>query len=163
MDYNVGAAVGAGIVGAAAMAVVLYMGIAMMPKQVTMNLLYMLGTMMTRATMPAYVVGAMMHAMMGIVFALVHAGLYQALDIETGLAGWGLLFGFVHWIVVGMGMGMVGSMHPLMRSPSSEGRSGEMQAPGIFVKNFPPMTAMGFFMLHLLYGLLVGVLYEAWA
>ncbi|MBI2856271.1 MAG: hypothetical protein HYX93_05430 [Chloroflexi bacterium] len=156
MDYNAGAAVGAGIVGAVAMAAVLYMGIAMMPRQMTMNLLYMLGTMMTRATVPAYVAGAMMHAVMGIVFALVHTGLYQALDLESGLAGWGILFGFVHWIVAGMGIGMVGAMHPLMRS-------GEMQAPGPFVKNYPPMTAMGFFMLHLLFGLLVGVLYQAWA
>ncbi len=155
MDFNVGAAIGAGLVATAVMTAVLYMGIAMMPKQMTMNLLYMLGTMMTRSTTPAYMVGAMMHTMMGIVFALIHAGVYAGLDIESGLVGWGLPLGLLHWLVVGMGLGMVGTMHPMMRS-------GEMMAPGVFVKNHPPMTVMGFLMLHLIYGLLVGLLYEAW-
>ena len=121
-----------------------------------MNLLYMLGTMMTRSKVPAYVIGAMMHAMMGVVFALIHTGLYQAFDLETSLVAWGLLFGFGHWLIVGAGFGMIGVMHPLMRS-------GEMQAPGPFVKNYPTMTAMGFLMLHLLYGVVVGGLYEVWA
>lgn len=156
MDFNAGAAIGAGLVGTAAMTVVLYMGIAMMPGQMKMNLLYMLGTMMTRNKGAAYLMGAMMHTVMGIVFALIHTGLYQALGLETGLAAWGLLFGLGHWMVVGMGMAMIGSMHPLMRA-------GELQAPGLFVKNYPAMTVGGFLMLHLLYGLLVGVLYQAWA
>ena len=156
MDYNVGAAVAAGLGGTAVMTAVLYMGIAMMPRQMTMNLLYMLGTMMTRSKVPAYIVGGMMHTMMGIIFAIIHTGVYQAIGLESGLAGWGLLFGFVHWMMVGVGIGMVGVMHPLMRS-------GEMQAPGLFVKNHPPLTVIGFLMLHLLYGLVVGVLYEAWA
>ena len=156
MPYSVGAAIGAGLVGAGVMGAVLYMGITMMPRQMTMNLFYMLGTMMTRAKVAAYIVGAMMHVMMGIIFALIHTGVYQAFDLESNLAVWGLLFGFVHWLVVGMGMGMIGVMHPLMRS-------GEMQPPGLFVKNYPTMTVMGFLMLHLLFGLLVGVLYQAWA
>ncbi len=156
MDYSIGAAIGAGLAGAGAMAALLYMGIAMAPKQMTMNLFYMLGTMMTRNRTAAYVVGGMMHAVMGIAFALIHTGLYQAFGLESGLALWGLLFGFGHWIVVGTGFAMIGSMHPLMRS-------GEMQAPGPFVKNYPAMTVMGFLMLHLVYGLLVGLLYEAWA
>ncbi len=156
MDYNVGAAIGAGLVGTAVMTVVLYMGIAMMPRQMTMNLLYMLGTMITRNKGAAYVVGAMLHTMMGIIFALIHTGIYQGIGLESGLAGWGLLFGFAHWLVLGVGIGMVGVMHPLMRS-------GEMQVPGVFIKNHPAMTVMGFLMLHLLYGLLVGVLYQAWA
>ena len=36
-----------------------------------------------------------------------------------------------------------------------------MQAPGMFARNLPAMTVMGFLMLHLVFGLLVGVLYEA--
>jgi hypothetical protein len=137
------------------MTAVLYMGIAMMPKQMTMNLLYMLGTMVTVSKAPAYIVGGTMHAMIGIVFALIYAGVYTGLGIESGLVGWGLLFGLVHWLVVGMGIGVVGTMHPMMRR-------GTMQAPGFFVKNHPLMTVMGFLMLHLIYGLLVGLLYEAW-
>ena len=155
MDYNVGAAIGAGLVATAVMTAGLYGGIAMMPKQMTMNLLYMLGTMATRSKVPAYGVGGMMHAMNGIVFALIHTGLYQAFGLESGLLGWGILFGFAHWIAVGIGMAMVGVVHPIMRS-------GEMLAPGPFAKNFPTLTVMGFLMLHLVYGLVVGGLYEVW-
>ena len=51
---------------------------------------------------------------------------------------------------------MVPSMHPMMRR-------GEMEAPGAFAMSYPLMTAMGFFMLHMLYGVLVGTFSEALA
>ncbi len=125
-----------------------------------MNILYMLGTMpgtmMSRNKMMAYVAGTMMHAMMGIAFALVHTAVFKGVDLTSVLVAWGVLFGFVHYLIVGMGMGMMGTMHPLMRS-------GQMPAPGLYVKNFPLMTVMGFLMIHLVYGLVVGVLYDAWA
>lgn len=154
MEYSVGAAIGAGLLATAIMTVVLYMGIGMMPRQMTMNLLYMLGTMVTRNKGMAYIMGAIIHGAMGVIFALIHTGLYQSFGLESGLAGWGLVFGFAHWVIVGVGMGMVGSMHQLMRA-------GEMDAPGVFVVNYPMMTRGGFLMLHLLYGLLVGLFYEA--
>ena len=156
MDYNFGAAIAAGALATVVMTAMLYMGMAMMPRQMPMNILYMLGTMMSRNTMMAYVAGTMMHAMMGIAFALVHAAAFKGLDLTSALIAWGVLFGFVHYLIVGMGMGMIGTMHPLMRT-------GQMPAPGIFVSNLPRMTVMGFLMVHLVYGLVVGVLYEAWA
>lgn len=154
MEWDAGAAVIAGLVGTAVMTMVLYMGIAMMPRQMTMNILYMEGSMMTRSVGPAYVVGAMMHLGMGIAFAIIHTALYGAFNLESGLAGWGLLFGGAHWLVVGMGLGMLPTMHPLMRS-------GEMEAPGAFAIRSPIGTRMGFFMLHLIFGLVVGLVYEA--
>ena len=156
MDYSFGAAIAAGVVATVVMTAMLYMGMAMMPRQMPMNILYMLGTMMSRNTMMAYVAGTMMHAMMGIAFALVHTAAFKGLDLTSALVAWGVLFGFVHYLIVGMGMGMIGTMHPLMRT-------GQMPAPGIFVSNLPRMTVMGFLMVHLVYGLVVGVLYEAWA
>ncbi len=59
MEYNVGAAIVAGVVGTVIMTAILYMGMAMMPRQMTMNLLYMLGTMMTGNKVMAYGLGAM--------------------------------------------------------------------------------------------------------
>jgi hypothetical protein len=47
-------------------------------------------------------------------------------------------------------------MHPLIKR-------GEMQAPGMFANNLPIMTMMGFLILYLVLGLLISVLYEAWA
>ena len=153
MEYNFGAAIVAGLVGTVVMTAILYMGMAMMPRQMTMNLLYMLGTMMTRDKVMAYGIGTMMHGTMGIVLGLIHIGVFQAFGLVSAVAAWGLLFGFVHYLIVGMGMGMMGIMHPLMRN-------GQMPAPGLFVRNFPPMTVMGFLMLHLVYRLVVALLYD---
>ena len=154
MSYDVGAAVVAGLVGGAVMSMLLYAGIAMAPKQMKMNLFYLLGTMMLPAGAMVYVAGAMMHGVMSVAFGLIHTGLYQAFGLESGLWAWGLVFGLLHWLVVGVGMGMMSVVHPRVRS-------GEVGAPGAFVKNYPGMTVMGFLMLHLVYGLLVGVVYEA--
>lgn len=53
-------------------------------------------------------------------------------------------------------MGMMPIMHPRIRS-------GQMSAPGVLVLNYPAMTAAGFLMLHLVYGVVVGGLYAALA
>lgn len=76
MEWNAGAAVVAGLAGTAVMTMILYMGIAMMPRQMTMNILSMEGSMMTRSIGAAYVMGAMMQLGMGIVFAIIHTSLY---------------------------------------------------------------------------------------
>ncbi len=157
MDYSFGAAIAAGVVATVVMTAILYMGMALMPRQMPMNILYMLGTIMIpRNKMMAYVAGTMMHAMMGIAFALAHTGVIKGLDLTSALVAWGVLFGFVHYLIVGMGFGMIGTMHPLMRT-------GQMPAPGIFVSNLPMMTVMGFLMIHLVYGLVVAALYDVWA
>ena len=170
MSFDAGAAIGAGLISGAVMSVLLYMGIAMMPRQMKMNLFLMLGTMMVSnkplasvagATIVsnkpmAYMAGAMMHGVMSIVFGLIHVGLYAAFGLESSLVVWGLLFGLGHWLISGIGLSMVPSMHPLMKR-------GQMEAPGAFALNYPPMTAMGFLMLHLVFGILVGTLYTALA
>ncbi len=151
MDFP--AMLGAGLLGGLAMTAVLYMGIAMMPSQMKMNLLYLLGTMMFKQTMVVYMMGIMAHAAMSILFALIHVGIYEAVDLETNLAAWGLLFGFGHYMVSGMAMGMMPMMHAGIRS-------GNVQAPGAFATGYPKATSMGFLMLHLLFGVLVAVFYD---
>ena len=153
--FDVVGAIVAGLVGGAAMSILLYMGIAMMPSQMKMNLFAMLGTMMGGRVGPVtYVIGAMIHAAMSIAFGLAHAGVLDAFNLETSLVAWGVLLGAVHWLSVGMSLGMMGVMHPLMRR-------GTMQTPGFFAMNYPVMTAMGFLMLHLLFGVLFALVYEA--
>ena len=154
MSFDPASAIYAGLIGGAAMIVPLYMGIAMIPSQMKMNLLLLLGTMMLfKGGMMAYAAGAMIHAVMSIAIALIHVAVYQGIGLESDLAAWGVLFGFVHWIVVGMGLGMMRFMHPLIRS-------GQMDGPGPFALNYPAMTVVGFLMLHLLFGVLVGTFYE---
>ena len=156
MDFNIVAALIAGIIATIVMTMVMYMGRAIMPQQMPMNILHMLGTMMTRSTGPAYMMGVVMHGVMGVIFALIHVALFVAFGLEAGLIGWGILFGIGHWVIVSMGMGMMGTMHPVIRS-------GDMMAPGAFVKNLPMMNVMGFLMVHVIYGLVVGGLYQALA
>ena len=146
----------AGLAATAVMTVVMYMGRGMLPQQMPMNILYLLGTMVTTNTGAAYIIGTMMHVANGTVFAIIHTALYQAFGLETGLVLWGLLFGAVHWLISGMAMGMVGGLHQLIRS-------GQMQAPGVLVMNLPMMNVTGFLMVHLIFGLVVGAVYEGLA
>ncbi len=155
MEFEPGYAILAGLSGGAVMAVILYMGIAMMPQQMKMNLFMMLGTMVLPVGVGAFLMGAMVHAGMSVVFGLIHGGVFAALDIDSAWAAWGLLFGLAHWAVAGMALGMMPMMHPRMRS-------GEIDEPGFYALRYPPMTAMGFLMLHLVFGLTVGALYGAW-
>ena len=155
MEFEPGWAILAGLSGGTVMAVILYMGIVMMPQQMKMNLFMMLGSMILPVGVGAFVMGAMIHAGMSVVFGLIHGGFFAALDIDSAWAAWGLLFGVAHWAVVGMALGMMPMMHPRMRS-------GEIDEPGFYALRYPPMTAMGFLMLHLVFGVTVGALYGAW-
>lgn len=154
MDFP--ATIWAGLIAGAAMMGVLYMGIFMMPGQMKMNILYMLGTMMFGERTIIYMSGVMMHAMNSIAFALAHVGLYQAFDLDDDLALWGLAFGAVHWVITGMALGIM----PMMHRGIKEGRQ---QAPGAFAMSYPMGTVMGFLMLHLMFGVLVGVFYEVFS
>ena len=151
MDYP--ATIWAGLVGGGIMTAILYMGIAMIPSQMKMNLLYLLGSMMFRRKVMVYMAGIMIHGIMSISFALAHVGVYEALGLDSNLLAWGLLFGLVHYMVVGMALGMMPMMHPRIQA-------GDLQAPGAYALAYPMATTAGFLMLHLLFGLLVGGFYD---
>ena len=153
MDFA--ATISAGLIGGAIMAAILYLGIVMMPSQMRMNLFYIIGSMMMRDDEKIYKVGSMAHAVMSIAFALVHVGIYEVVGLDSNLAAWGLLFGLGHYMVVGAMLGMLPMVHPRISS-------GELEAPGAFALAYPRPTAVGFFMLHLLFGLIVGGLYGAY-
>ena len=65
MDFP--ALIGAGLLAGAIMSAVLYMGIAVMPGQMKMNLFYLLGSMMFREKTMVYMAGAMAHAGMSVI------------------------------------------------------------------------------------------------
>ena len=136
------------------MAAILYMGIGMMPAQMKMNLFYLIGSMMMREEGITYKWGAMIHAVMSIAFALVHVGIYEAAGLDSYLVLWGLLIGSAHYIIVGGALGMLPRFHPRIQS-------GEIEAPGAFAMGYPRATAVGFFMLHLVFAVVVAALYDA--
>ena len=47
--------------------------------------------------------------------------------------------------------------------PQASGSQELLDPPGFYALGYPPMTALGFLMLHLVFGVIVGALYGAWA
>ncbi len=138
------------------MLVPIYLGRIMMPEQMRIDLLKMLGTKMMPVSGMTYGVGIMIHAVMSIVFTSAHAAFYLWLDIEAGYAT-GLLFGLVHFIGTGIFFGtLASSIHPGIRD-------GAVAAPGFFALKLGGMTAMGALPVHLLLGLVARGLYESFS
>jgi len=128
------------------------MVIAMAPKMgmPKMDIVDMLSTMFGK---PNMMMGWMMHFMMGIVFALIYAFLWSN---GIGSPNWvfGLIFGAVHWLVVGVIMGMIPMMHAGIKS-------GAVKAPGMWMTNNGGMMAfVGGLIGHMVFGLVVVLVYN---
>lgn len=158
MDFAIGSAIGAGVIGAVAMLMVIYGGRAM--GMTRMDLLYTLGTMMgpRGSRGQAYLLGMMLHLMMGAMFGIVHAGILVGLAPATtaGAIGLDAIIGLVHGmgVVVVMPL-MLSAVHPLVAS-------GGIEAPGTALVGFGSMTPIGVVMAHVVFGLVTGGLYAAW-
>ncbi|MBT3554859.1 MAG: hypothetical protein HN926_01740 [Chloroflexi bacterium] len=156
MEYNSPAAIYSGLIAGAIMLIPIYLGRMMMPEQMKMDLLKMLGTMMMPVGGMTYGIGLMIHAVMSIVFASAHAAFYLWLDIDSNY-GIGIVFGLVHFIGTGMFFGMLSSsLHRGIRD-------GAVEAPGFFALKLGGATAMGALVVHIIFGLVVGGLYESFS
>jgi len=138
---NIIGAVIAGLVGTVVMTILMIVAPAMgMPK---MDIVGMLGSMFTTNKGTATIVGWVVHLMMGVVFAIIYTFAWsQGIGSATWL--WGLIFGAIHAIVAIVMMPMILRMHP--RPPEMEGGA---------------MTMVGQLMGHLVYGLVVALVYAA--
>ncbi len=139
----------AGLTGTAIITMLMYMGPMMgMPR---MDIARLLGSMVLPLGSSAFALGMMVHFAMGIVFALVYATIWSAAGIDV--TWWsGLIFGAVHTVVAFAGMGMIMPMHKEVRagslaSPLSGGARG----------------MMGMLMGHLVFGVVVALVYSAFA
>ncbi len=129
----------AGLAGALAMTVVMKMAPMMgMPK---MDIVGLLSSMFGK---PNKMMGWMMHLVMGIVFAYIYVTVGAPEAIGTAL-----LYGAVHWLVVGMIMAMVPMMHAGIKS-------GAVPAPGPYMtKNGGMMAFVGGLIGHLVFAVVV--------
>jgi hypothetical protein len=145
---NVFAAIVSGVVGALALSLV--MALAPMLGMPRMDTVGMLSTMFGKANK---MLGWIMHLMMGAVFALVYGFLWSQ-GIGAPAVGSAVLFGAVHWFVVGIGMVMVPMMHAGIKS-------GEVAAPGAWMTNQGGMMAfVGGLLGHIFFALVVGLVYN---
>jgi hypothetical protein len=158
MDFDLGTAIVAGLAGTAVMTGVMYMGFLI---NMRMDMPMMLGTMFLPRGTAAWVLGAMLHFMMGAVFFVVYAALFDALAITSGIVGWSVLFGLVHGAVAGASMGMMPAMHPRMVTAGGPGEHEGVPSPGFFAATFGVMGPMAILMLHAVFGLVGGLIYNA--
>lgn len=66
-----------------------------------------------------------------------------------------LVWGVVLWLLALLMMTTVGAVHPAIRR-------GEQEDPDTAATNFGPKTPMGSLIGHLVYGLVLGLLYQSW-
>lgn len=135
------AAIIAGLAATAVMTALIYLGPMMgMPR---MDMVGMLGTMVSPDQRVAYPLGTVIHFVDGAIIALIYALLWsRGLGDPTWI--WGLVFGAVHGVIAIAALPMMLRIHP--RPPAIS----------------PSMTVIvGMMMGHLVYGLLVALVYPA--
>jgi hypothetical protein len=169
MDFQFWPAVVAGFAGGAVMTVVMMM----MHKsgKTEMDMALIEGAMFTGDRDKAKPLGLMMHlvVMSALVIGSVYALLFAVFDVDSSNAWWvGALFGVAHGLLAGVMMAMMPKLHPRMadsadsddrgRHESSDG-SLLLKPPGVFAKNYGKATPGGLLMVHVLYGLVTGLVY----
>lgn len=130
-----------------------------------------MGTMMAGDRRRATMLGTFAHyvVMGSVVFGLAYAWLFSAFDSSSWLIG--LVIGAVHGLVVGaIAMPMMPAMHPRME-PATTGLGGEtvtesggetrLSAAGFMGIRWGGMTPVGMLMGHMIYGVVVALVYGA--
>ncbi len=138
----------AGVVGGAAMSVLMWMARTMMGMPA--NLEMMLGTMVADPSTTTWLIGFVMHLVLSGAIALLYAWGFENV---THRSGWltGVSFSVIHIVIAGVFMGVIPMMHPRMPDP--------ILPPGAFMSNLGVMGIVAEVMLHVIYGAIVGAMY----
>lgn len=116
----------------------------------TMDMPAMLGSMLSAPG--SWSLGLIMHLMMGVIFTFLY-GLLWANGIGTPTFLSAVLFGIIHWLVVGLVMGTMPLVHAGIKS-------GDVPEPGVYMlKNGGVMGFMGGMVGHIIFALVVVILY----
>lgn len=178
MDYDFWAAAIAGFLGGLVMSMV--MKVMAKAGKTEMDLALIEGSMFTGDQKKAMAIGMMMHLVVfsGVVIGSIYALLFSVFDLEASNLWWaGALFGVVHGAMAGVMMPALPLMHPRMAPPDSPlarevptaARPGSpvltaqpelrLRAPGLFGKDYGKTMPAMVIMVHVLYGLTVGLVY----
>lgn len=144
---NIIGAIVAGLVGTAVISILMAMGPRMgMPRMAIWELL---GSMFNKDGNNA--LGWVMHFVAGVVFAILYAALWAA-GIGSATLVSGIVFGAVHFLIAGLMMGGMPRLHAGIKA-------GTVQAPGVLMLNAGVMGFMGGLIGHVVYGLVVALVY----
>lgn len=152
VEFEAGPAAISGLLGGAAMFVLLYGAMAMMPRVMRMNMMALLGGMLGLTGAVGFAGGTMIHAMMSVLFGFAHVGVFALLDAQEITIAGGAALGAAHAIMSGVMLGAMPMVHPLIRS-------GRMEAPGPLGWSLGPMNAAGFVVLHIVFGVVIALTY----
>ena len=119
-----------------------------------MNIIRMWGTMLKLHGTAMQVAGWVIHLIASAMIALVYAWGFDAVGADDNLWLWGAFGGLIHWVLAGLFMTMVPPMHPELPE--------KRRVPGAFATSYGPVDVAGFLMSHLVFGLIVGILYAYW-
>ncbi len=120
-----------------------------------MDILDLLGSMMAQpGSTAARAIGAMIHHTNGALLAIAWAYGVALVGLP---ANWltGLVWGAILTVLALLMLSTMGAVHPAIRR-------GEQEDPGPLATNFGAMTPIGSLMGHLVYGLVLGLLYQTW-
>jgi hypothetical protein len=147
VGFNLIAALIGGLIGTVVMT--LLMMVAPMMGMPAMDIPALLGSMFR---VPGNkVLGLILHLMMGMIFGMIY-GLLFSISTENMLL-LGLSIGNVHWLIVGLVLHMLPTIHAGIRS-------GQMSAPGIYMVHIGGvMGFLGGLIGHVVYGLVVALVY----
>ena len=140
MDTSkISAALIAGLIGTAVMTAVMYIAPYMgFPE---MDIINLLGTMFTTNATLAFVLGLVIHFMMGALFGLLYAFLWTKVGKPDFL--WGLIFGAVHGVIATVMMPVISAIHPRADVAVTL------------------LMAVGLIMGHIIFGIVVALTYRA--
>jgi len=134
-----------GVIGATAISVI---SAVLRAIGIPIHLELILGTAFGGAPSAAtFVLGLAMHLAIGGAFGLLYGWLFETVW-DHGGAMMGLILGFLHASLVGMGVGLTPQWHPLV--------PGQLADPGPFFANIGVSGVLCFYAVHLVYGAIVG-------
>jgi hypothetical protein len=111
------------------------------------------GTMLELHGATGLLIGLAIHLLGSAGIALIYAWAFDVLGVEDRLLFWGLLGGLIHWFIAGLFFAILPALHPEIpkRQP----------APGAFLHHFGIPSVPVFFVGHVMYGVVVAILYGA--
>jgi uncharacterized membrane protein YagU involved in acid resistance len=125
-----------------------------------MDLPFMLGSMFTPNRNKAPWIGALIHLLMGWLFAFIYGAAFES----SGLTTWwfGLAIGFVHGaFVLTAGLSIINFLHPRMANPfQGPTPTRQLEPPGFLALNYGTGTPAVSLLAHLIYGGVLGLFYN---
>jgi len=148
----------AGVFGAAILSAA--MGLARAAGFTSLDLEMILGSFITLRIGPgSWFLGLLVHLTLGGIFGEAYALGFEFFA-HTAKVWVGAIFGAVNGVIAGLLLVFIGLIHPLLTPATDPYLPGHILAPGVFGSNYGLFTAGAFLLLHVVFGILLGLIYH---